>query len=348
MLKKDLYKTISIKGKPFRSLLIKVDSDNNSAIILQTAASLENINDDLNRLLLIFYTVIPLVLIITGLTAFFISKKAFSPVARMAETANKISIDNLDKRLLLPNSKDEIHALAKTLNQMIERIDNSVKSQKQFIADASHEIKTPLTIIQTELELAEKKLNDLSLKENIQIALSEVERLNQLVQSLLTIVKLESFSDNLNFQSVRLDELLVDCVHTMTKTAEEKNIRIAISLTDPVEINGDEEKLKSVFINLIDNAVKYSPQNGNVSVEMKKNKYEVIVSVINDGQGIDKEELNKIFERFFRSNETRSQIEGSGLGLAIAKKIVELHKGVIKVESKPGEKTVFYVTLPLS
>ena len=253
-IKVNIYKTIKINNKAYRSLLSPVEADEDTTLVLQTAASLENIENDLNRLLLIFWIVIPLALLITGLTAFFISKKAFKPVIQMAETANRISIDSLDKRLDLPNTRDEIFGLGETLNQMIERIDNSVKSQRQFIADASHEIKTPLTIIQTELELAEKKLVDLSLKENIQVALSEVERLNGLVQSLLTLVKLESFQNILNLKNIRLDELLVECFRTMKKTADENNIQLTISLSDPVEIKGDEEKLKSIFINLIDNA----------------------------------------------------------------------------------------------
>ncbi|MEJ2617626.1 MAG: histidine kinase dimerization/phospho-acceptor domain-containing protein [Ignavibacteriaceae bacterium] len=196
-IKNNVYKTIKLNGKNFRSLLSSIEADNDSQLVLQTSASLEYVESDLNRLLIIFWIVIPLSLLTTGLTAFFISKKAFKPVTQMAETADKISIDNLDKRLKLPEARDEIFLLGQTLNRMIERIDNSVKAQKQFIADASHEIKTPLTIIQTELELAEKAAGNLSLKENTRIALSEIERLNSLVKSLLTIVKLESLQNTL-------------------------------------------------------------------------------------------------------------------------------------------------------
>ncbi len=348
-IKVNIYKTIKINNKAYRSLLSPVEADEDTTLVLQTAASLENIENDLNRLLLIFWIVIPLALLITGLTAFFISKKAFNPVIQMAETANRISIDSLDKRLDLPNTRDEIYGLGETLNQMIERIDNSVKSQRQFIADASHEIKTPLTIIQTELELVEKKLVDLSLKENIQVALSEVERLNGLVQSLLTLVKLESFQNILNLKNIRLDELLVECFRTMKKTADENNIQLTVSLSDPVEIKGDEEKLKSIFINLIDNAVKYSGKNSVVSIEMRKsNNDSVEISVADNGQGMTTEEANNVFKRFYRSNETRSDISGSGLGLSITKKLVEMHNGKIKVQSSPGKGSKFTVILPIN
>lgn len=348
-LKTNKFITLEFDGKKYRSLISPAEEDMNTNFVLQTAASLKNVDTDLNRLLLIFFIVIPFALLITGLTAYYISKRAFIPITFMVETANKISINSLDKRLKTPNKKDEIFLLGQTLNNMIERIDDAVKSQKQFIADASHEIKTPLTIIQTELELALKKLNDLSIKENIDIALSEVERLNGLVKSLLTLVKLESLNDVLNIQNIRLDELLIDCFRSMKKTADENSVQFTISITDPVEIMGDEEKLKSIFINLIDNGIKYSGKCGIVSIDLKKgNKNAVQISISDNGPGMRENEIENMFKRFYRSSEVRSDIIGSGLGLSIAKKLVELHNGTIAVRSSLGNGSQFIVTLPLT
>ncbi len=346
--KANTFKILNINGQRFRALFSPIEADEDTNFIIQTAASLRNIDEDLDRLLLIFWFVIPFTLIITGLTAYFISKKAFKPVTQMAEMANQISIDNLDRRLELPGSNDEIYLLGEKLNLMIERIDNSVKAQKQFIADASHEIKTPLTIIQTELELTEKKLNDFSSKQNIKTALSEVERLNALVQSLLTIVKLESFNNSINFKMFRLDELLVNCIQLMRKTADEKNIQLAITLAEPVNINADEEKLKSIFINLLDNAIKYSPQAGSVAIDLQADNFQAIISIADNGIGISKEEIDKIFKRFYRSAEIRSEINGSGLGLSIAQKLTEMHNGKLTVQSEVGKGSKFLLSLPLN
>ncbi len=331
----------------YHILWSRFETGNDTVFILETAASVKDVVDDLHRLFFLFWIIIPGCLIITGVTAFFISKAAFRPMTQMADAAKNISGENLDRRLSLPKTNDEVRALGETLNEMIGRIDMAFKSQKRFIANASHELKTPITVIQTELEIMQKKVKDTESKESIKNALSEIESLTKLTNSLLTIVKLDASKTKLHLSSVRMDELLADCVQTMNPAANAKKIQINLSIDDAAEIRGDKEKLRSVFLNLIENAIKYSPSGSGVDLKLVSNESSNIkIKVEDTGPGIPTSDISYIFNRFYRSNETRAETDGSGLGLAIAKEVVELHRGEITVESKIGEKTVFCVTLP--
>ena len=343
------YERHRIDHQKYHILWSNFETADDSVFILEAAASVNDVFEDLNRLLYLFFIIIPVGMIITGFAAYFISRAAFKPITQMAETAQNISGENLDERLDLPKAKDEVRALGRTLNGMIERIDSAFKSQKRFVANASHEIKTPLTVIQTELEILEKKTKDAESAESIKNALSEIENLTRLTNSLLTIAKLDASQTKLDKNITRIDELLADCAQVMNQAALKKNIRINLSIEEAVEIYADREKLKSVFLNLIDNAIKYSFHNSSVKIKLKKNlNNKVHIEIIDNGQGISSTEIPFIFNRFYRSNETRAEISGSGLGLAIAKEIVELHKGEIKVQSKPGMQTIFSVILPLN
>ncbi|KAA3599390.1 MAG: sensor histidine kinase [Calditrichaeota bacterium] len=356
----NLFQIIEIDGEKFRVLWILLelhadyenfieDEENDIFYTLQLYASMENIDSKLNKLIWIFSLAIPLGLLFTAFLSFFLSKAAFKPILQMAETAENISAQSLDLRLELPEAKDEIRNLAETLNKMIARIDDTFKSQKQFIANASHEFRTPLTIIQAELELAEKQTENEDLKESLKIALSEIDNLTNLTISLLTLTKLDAFQLKLHKKQIRLDELLIDVYQSFKALAESKNINLNLEISEAVEILADQEKLKQVLFNLLNNALKYSSENGEISLSLNKiseQKIEVIVS--DNGLGILEEELPFVFKRFFRSKETRSNIQGSGLGLAIVKELVELHDGEILVESKIGKGTKVIVSLPIT
>ncbi len=330
-------------------LWMPIETEQDSLYMLETAASLRDAYEDLDRLFYIFIIVIPLGLILTGIMAYFISKAAFKPVTKMADNAKEITGNNLDKRLELPKAKDEVRALGETLNEMVERLDDAFKSQKRFVADASHEIRTPLTVIQTELEILERKLSDDEAKESIKIALNEIDGLTKLTSSLLTLSKLDSSQIRLNLTVVRLDELLTDCVQLLNKQAIRKSVKLDLQINDAVEIKADKEKLKSVFVNLIENAIKFSNTGSFVSVKLGvMDSKDIKIEFEDNGSGIPPHELPYIFKRFYRSNETRAEISGNGLGLAIAKEIIDMHKGRITVSSELGKGTVFTVILPMN
>ncbi len=215
-----------------------------SLYILETAASIHEAYEDLNRLFYLFVLLIPTGLIITGLAAYLISKAAFKPLTRIVNLAEHISAKNLDMRIELPKTKDEVRKLAETLNEMIERLDNSFKSQRIFITNASHEIKTPLTVIQMKLETLKKDLSKPNNMETAEEAIYEIEKLTKLTNSLLILEKLDSSQYKLNLEIVRLDELLAECIQTINKYAQIKNLKINLSIFDSIEINADNGKVE--------------------------------------------------------------------------------------------------------
>ena len=343
------YKNIRLGSRHYRIFVTPFETIEDSLFILETAASAHEAYEDLNRLFYLFILLIPTGLIITGFAAYLISKAAFKPMTRIVSTAKHISVKNLDERIELPKAKDEVRVLAETLNEMIERLDSSFKSQRIFIANASHEIKTPLTVIQMQLEALKKNLSRNDDKQTVEDSIGEIEKLTKLTNSLLILEKLDSSQYKLNLEQVRIDELLVDCIQSINKYAQIRNIKINLSLSDAVEINADKDKLRSVFINLLDNAVKYSFPDSEINFTL----YELInnemkITLENCGPSIKPDEEEYIFKRFYRSNETRADVGGSGLGLAIAKEIVELHGGSLNVKSIEGQKTIFTVILPFN
>lgn len=342
-----IYKTTKLKSHHYRVLITTFEADNDSIYVLETAASLHDAYEDLDRLFYLFVFLIPLGLIITGFSAYLLSRAAFRPITKIVNTAKAISDKNLDERIEVPKVKDEVRELSVALNEMIERLDISFKSQRRFVANASHEIKTPLTAIQTQLEVLKRDLTNVEDQKTVDDSISEIEKLTKLTNSLLTIAKLDSSRSKLNLEQIRIDELLADCAQDLNKAAIAKDIKMNLSISDANEILGDKEKLKSVFLNLIDNAIKYSNPNSTVIISMENIPRDKIkINVENTGHGIPGNEIPHIFNRFYRSNEIRAEIGGSGLGLAIAKEIIELHKGEIKVKSKPDEITIFTVILP--
>ena len=242
----------------------------------------------------------------------------------------------------------EIRLLGETLNEMMERINKAFESQRQFTANASHEIKTPLTVIQSELEIAERKSDNEEVNKGIRAVLSEIESLTALTNSLLTLARLDSMQLKLNKEIIRIDELLVESVQFMKQPAAAKKINLNLSISESCEINADKEKMKSVFINLLDNAIKYSPAGSTVKIGLHKKGNYVTAFVSDEGPGMPQNTINQIFNRFYRSDETRGKISGSGLGLSIVHEFVEMHGGRIEVFSEPGKGARFEVILPAS
>jgi len=271
-------------------------------------------------------------------------------MSKMVETAKQISARNLDERLVLPRTRDEVRLLGEALNDMVVRIDEAFKSQRQFVAEASHEMRTPLTIIYSELEYARRYIKGPEAAQSIDVSLSEIDRLARMADRLLLLAKLDASQLVLHMQSIRLDELLVESIQLVSVLASKKDIDIVLHIEKAVELQADKERLKAVLLNLLDNAIKYSPPNSKVSVSLSAGSRTpgVVRIVIKDsGPGISQAELPHIFKRFYRVSSARAEsTTRSGLGLAIAKHLVELHGGSISVISKMGEGTSFIVDLP--
>jgi heavy metal sensor kinase len=339
--------SIEAAGVTFRTILLPPEPGDRSTLIVRVAAPLDDVNARLRDLLVLLLVTVPLALAVTAAAAFMITAVAFRPIGGMIATADDISSTNLHRRLELPRSHDEVRALAETLNGMIARIDDAFRSQQQFIADASHELRTPLTVITGELEGLQQRVEDPAAKEGLQTALTETDRLARLAGGLLLLARSDASQLTLDLRPVRLDELLPECVQLVAGIAAGKSIGFEVNIQEPVETSADREKLKSVFINLLDNALKYSPERSTVTVSLSRDAGGAIVSIEDRGIGIPAEALPHIFRRFFRVDASRTGREGQGLGLAIVERLVALHGGAVAVSSEPGKGSRFSVTLPV-
>jgi Signal transduction histidine kinase len=340
---------LQVGGENFRYFWSPVEVEERVRYVLQLAAPMKEVELTLRYWRLLFLVSIPLALLITALASSLITRIAFRPMRGMVETAKQISGTTLHQRLKLPDAQDEVRLLGETLNNMMGRIDAAFKSQKQFIADASHEIRTPLTVISNELEFAEKRATDKAVRESIQISLAEIDRLARMSEGMLLLARLDASPEVLRIKQTRLDELLIECVQLVRGIAAKKEIKIKVSIEEAIESSADSERLKSVFLNLLENAVKYSNPKSSVSAKLSLNKSlprRALLVVEDHGSGIAASDIPHLFKRFYRAEEARSGAVGSGLGLAIAERVVRLHGGTISVQSEKGKGSVFTVELP--
>ena len=343
-----LFASVDLQSRPSRSLWVPVEVNDAYRYGLQVVAPLDDVERDLARLRGLFAWTIPLALLLAAAASYLLVGRAFRPLARITETLRSITGQNLERRLDVPSGNDEVRVLATTLNEMMRRVDDAMGAQKKFIADASHEIRTPLAIIRSEMEFIARRLAQDQNGDRIAAVLGEVDRLKHLTDDLLLLARLDAAHGGLPVRTVRMDEILVDCVRRMTPIAEAHGNRLELHIESALEIPGDEERLRSVVLNLIDNAIKYSPAGPSVEISLSVAGPNVRIRVQDHGQGIPDEELPLLFQRFHRGERARSLSHGSGLGLSIVRRIVELHRGTVAVESRHGSGSSVVVELPLS
>jgi len=342
--------TVSSEKGEFRCLLLSSEAEDSLKFVVQLASPTDDLRSRQTDLLYLFAVAIPLALFLTALAASAIARKALQPISSIIRTADQISANNLGQRLELPQTRDEVRALAETFNRMVERIDAAFRSQQQFVADASHEMRTPLTVLRNELEFAIERLNDPAVKDGLQTSLAEADRLAHLAEDLLLLARIDASKLRLELMSIRLDEILLECIQHSNALATKKGIRFKVTVDDVVHVEGDRERLKSIFFNLLNNAIKYSPDHTTVTVSLTGNptRNMATVSIKDEGEGISAESLPHIFKRFYRADASRSGRDGHGLGLAIVERLVQLHRGEISVVSQPGNGSTFTVEFPLA
>ena len=296
--------------------------------------------------------VLGLLLLIFGAVVggFLLVQRSLKPVDQIIRSAERISSRNLSERLPVPDTRDELERLSIALNHMIRRLDESFQHNQRFLADASHELRTPLTIIQTELEtVIDKTGSELDVREFAASVLDEVERLRKIVEGLFALSRLDAGEALERSDPFDLGELVATTADQMCLLAVDKNISITCHSPQKVIVQGDRARLKQVAVNLLDNAIKYTPQGGRVNVRVTARDTKALLEVSDNGIGIPSEALPHLFERFFRVDKARSRdLGGAGLGLSIVKSICAAHAGQVKVESQEGRGTCFVVELPLS
>ncbi len=290
----------------------------------------------------------PFLIIVSALGGYIIAKKAFKPIENIRETAEKINEGNdLSERINMGNGKDEISTLANTFDKMFDRLQNSFEREIQFTSDVSHELRTPISVISTQSEYGLKYLDiNNETKETFESILEETKKMSGLVSNLLMLARMDKGYQKLNIESTNLSELAEIAIETQKISAKKKNICIKEKIDENIYADTDESMIMRVFINLISNAVCYGKENGNIIIEIFSENEKVICKVIDDGIGIAKEHIHKIWNRFYQIDTSRSG-DNSGLGLSMVKWIIEAHKGKIGVESEPDKGTVFTFELPL-
>ncbi|MBI2759641.1 MAG: HAMP domain-containing histidine kinase [Chloroflexi bacterium] len=343
-----VYRENTINNVHLRVLNVPLQVGSHKVGILQVAINLNVADTARNSLLntLLFSAVIAVAL--AGLGSWLVLGQTLAPLRTVSETADAINrADDLSRRIPYngpPN--DEIGSLIESFNQTLERLETLFTSQQRFLADVSHELRTPLTVIKGNVDLMRrmKQLDNESLTSIDQ----EAGRLTRLVGGLLLLAQAESGKMTLNMKTVELDTLLLEVFQEMRVLAGTK-VRLKMADIDQIQITGDRDRLKQVLLNLVGNAIQYTPPGGDVFIGLAKIGDQVRIIVRDTGPGIPAEDLPFIFERFYRAEKsrTRSKTSGFGLGLSIAQWIVENHEGTIKVESKEGSGTTFAIWLPL-
>jgi len=354
------------ENAPLRIITFPVIENNHIAKIIQIASSLEDVEEALNTLFIILMITVPLALMVASLGGQFLANKALRPVDQITQTARMITSQNLNQRIKPPRVKDEISRLIETFNEMISRLDQSFRQIKQFSSDASHELKTPLTILKGEVEVTLRRNRmPQEYEQTLRSNLEEVNRMSQIVDDLLLLSKADTGEIPLNKESIHLAEILNEVVAQVNILAKAKHLHVETSNHDEdIQIYGDGLRIRELLLNLIENGIKYTEEGGTIHVtvtkyssphvnstsgwtEEKEPEFAKII-VSDTGIGIAKEDQERIFDRFFRVDKARSRAQGgSGLGLSICRWIVEAHGGEINVESEIGKGSFFIVKLPL-
>jgi heavy metal sensor kinase len=322
---------------------------NGKRFIVESGAPYHQIEVALHGLLLTFAIYMPFVVSLAVAGGYWLMRRSLQPVDEITKRAEGITSTNLSERLPVIRTGDELERLSKSLNRMIERLDNAFQHINRFSADASHELRTPLTILQLELEgIAQNHRRDVSLGEQLGSALEETHRMSRIVESLLTISRLDAGEVKMDKSHLDLGELAASTAGEMKLLAEEKSISVRIQAGFGVEVAGDRVRLQQVVVNLIDNSIKYTPKGGTIEVRVGREGNNAVLEVSDNGLGIPAHDLPHVFERFYRADKARSRASGgAGLGLSIVKAICSAHHGDIQVSSQEGKGSTFRVELPL-
>lgn len=308
---------------------------------LMIAMSLEGASMVLQNLSEILIIAYPLILIILFLIARFIAGRSIKPISSIIETSNIITTDNLKSRISLPQKKDELFVLSKTINNLLDRIESAVERERQFTSDASHELRTPLTVIKGTLEVLIRKPREQEEYHNkVNYCITEVNRLNSLLDQLLLLARYEDQQDSIKIENLCLNAVILDIVSRNAAVIQSKKIQIITEFPQTIYVDSDRYLTSIIINNLVSNAVKYSHEDGSVVIRLTQLNNEVICTISDSGIGIPSTDLEKIFHPFYRVNPSdHPDIKGTGLGLSIVNRLCKLLEIKIKISSQENSGT---------
>jgi two-component system, OmpR family, sensor kinase len=300
-----------------------------------------------------YFIVIPLLLLIASVGGYFLAGRSLSPVAAMSARAAEISSTNLNERLPVGPRRDELSALALVVNSLLERLEQSFAQQRRFMADASHELRTPVAVLRTEADVTLSRANrsEAEYRESVAVMRDSAQRLGRIVDDLFLLARADAGHLPLRREALYLEEIVDESARAVRALAQERGVRIDLLPLEDSPFNGDADLLGRVLLNLLDNAIKHSPVGGTVTLSLTRRGHEYHISVADVGPGIPADAQAQIFERFFRADKTRSregagETSGAGLGLAIGRWIAEAHGGRLDLVRSDSRGTEFRVALP--
>lgn len=341
------YDTAAAGGRRWRTLVSLVMVSNQS-VVLRVARSEEPLREELSEILFVLVLGLPLVVALAGLGGYLLARRALAPIDHLASAATRITAERLHERLAAANPDDEIGRLTGVMNDTFTRLESSFDRLRRFTADASHELRTPLAVVRSigEAAVAERR-SQAEYEESIGSILEEVDRMSTLVDTLLRLSHGDAGTIQLSRKAVDVGQLARDVAASLGILAEERKQSIKLEITDPVVLFADPPILREALVNVLDNAIKYSPLGGTITIRVGQGDSQAQLSIADEGPGITAADRERIFDRFFRIDEARARDHGgAGLGLAIAKWAVELHGGEITATERSGGGSEFRIVLP--
>jgi len=346
------FETVQVMGRyPLRVVTMPITENGRMMGIVQVGSSLEGVEDALHQLLLILLIAVPAALLIASAGGLFLANKALRPVDAITQIARRIGSGDLSQRIRIKRANDELGRLASTFNEMIAKLEKSFRQVKRFTADASHELKTPLTILRGEVEVGLKKKRGLKEYQRILASnLEEISRMSRIVEDLLTLSRADMGELTMEREEIELSALAREVWEDLQMLAKKKRVQLKFMDNGFTRVEGDSLFLRQLILNITENGLKYTPAGGEVALKVKGDRDQGVVRLLvsDTGVGIPQKDLKRVFDRFFRVDTARSrETGGTGLGLSICQWIAHAHEGQIAVESTVGKGSTFTVTLPM-
>lgn len=339
---------VEVDGESMRVRTWPIRQDGEISGVLEVGLSSDDVSETLGSLLLIMGIAYMVTLVTASLGGVFLAGRALSPIDKLTRMARRITAEDLGQRLNLQLPDDEVGRLASTFDEMIARLDDAFRRQQHFTADASHEIRTPLTVMKGQIDVAlQREREPEAYRQVLQAVNEQVDRLIRLAGGLLTLTRADAGQISMKLETLGIADAVAGAVEQVTPIATQRDVQLNLNPGPAVTLQADEDLLLQLLLNLLDNAIKYTPSGGQVTVGWRLNGAQIELWVRDTGIGISAEHIPHLFDRFYRVDKARGRAKGgAGLGLAISWWIVEAHGGSISVESTEGKGSTFTVRLP--